>query len=90
MNDQSINFTTLTVSETSIQKSIARRLLMLGSTVGLFGGTFVLMSAILSTIYDFLLSDQPQGSWLFLVVLPLWVFGAWCFDRSENGTGGGL
>lgn len=56
----------------------------IGAGIGLLGGTFLLACAAFLTIFQFFYSEAPHGSWLFAVVLPLWVFGAHCFDKVEE------
>ena len=56
----------------------------IGAGVGLLGGLFILAFAGFLTIFQFLYSENPHGSWLYMVVLPLWVLGAHCFDKIED------
>ena len=56
----------------------------IGAGIGLLGGTFLLFSAIFLAIFQFLYGEKPHGNWLFAVVLPLWIFGAHCFDKIEE------
>lgn len=57
----------------------------IGAGIGLLGGTFLLLAcAAFLTIFQFLYSEEPHGSWLFAVVLPLWIIGAHCFDKVEE------
>lgn len=56
----------------------------IGATIGLLGGVWFFLSAIFMTISEFLFSEHPRGSWMFLAVLPLWVFGALCYDKVED------
>lgn len=69
------------------EKNLSYRLLSLGATIGLFSGTLLFATALFSTIYNFLFTGKLQGSWLLLAVLPLWIFGACCFDYSEGDFG---
>ena len=55
-----------------------------GAGIGLLGGTLILFCAAFLTIFQFLYSEMPHGSWLFAVVLPLWIIGAHCFDKIEE------
>ena len=55
-----------------------------GAGIGLLGGTFVLACAAFLTIFQYFYSETPHGSWLFAVVLPLWIIGAHCFDKVEE------
>lgn len=84
MNDPSANFTKPTESRKIGRNNIARRLFGAGATTGLLGGVWFFVAAIFSTIYNFLFSDAREGSWLFLAVLPLWIFGAICFDQCGD------
>jgi hypothetical protein len=61
-----------------------RTLWRLGAGVGLLGGTFVLAAAVFLMIFQFLGGEVPHGSWLFAVVLPLWILGAHCFDKLDE------
>jgi hypothetical protein len=56
----------------------------IGAGVGLLGGTFILVCALFLTVFQYLYSETPHGSWLFAVVLPLWILGAHCFDKVEE------
>lgn len=56
----------------------------IGAGIGLLGGTFILFGAAFLTIFQFLYSENPHGSWLFALVLPLWIIGAHCFDKVEE------
>ncbi len=56
----------------------------IGAGVGLLGGMFILACAVFLTIFQFLYSENPHGSWLYGVVLPLWILGAHCFDKIED------
>lgn len=55
----------------------------IGAGVGLLGGLGLLAGAVFLTIFQYFYSETPHGSWLFLAVLPLWVLGAYCFDKIE-------
>lgn len=55
-----------------------------GAGIGLLGGMLVLFCGAFLTIFQFFYSENPHGSWLFAVVLPLWVIGAHCFDKIEE------
>lgn len=55
----------------------------LGAALGLIGGLWFFTAAVFMTVSEFLFSDNPKGSWLFLAVLPLWLFGAYCFDKPK-------
>ncbi len=57
----------------------------IGASIGLIGGTCVFTGALLLTVSAYFYSENPHGSWLFLAVLPLWVLGAYCFDKIEDG-----
>ncbi|MDQ3713640.1 MAG: hypothetical protein M3388_15655 [Acidobacteriota bacterium] len=56
----------------------------IGAGVGLLGGMFILACAVFLSIFQFLYSEIPHGSWLYAVVLPLWILGAHCFDKIED------
>jgi len=56
----------------------------IGAGVGLLGGMFILVFASFLTIFQFLYSENPHGSWWYVVVLPLWILGAHCFDKIED------
>jgi hypothetical protein len=56
----------------------------IGTGVGLLGGLFMLAFATFLTVFQFLFSENPRGSWLYAIVLPLWVLGAHCFDKIED------
>ena len=43
----------------------------IGAGIGLLGGVFFLAFASFLTIFQFLYSENPHGSWLYAVVLPL-------------------
>lgn len=69
------------------KKEISHRNLIfwdIGATVGLLGGTWFFAAAVFMTISEFLFSEQPEGSWMFLAVLPLWVIGALCYDKTVD------
>ena len=55
-----------------------------GAGVGLMGGLFIMAFATFLTIVQFFYSENPHGSWLYAVVMPLWVLGAHCFDKIED------
>lgn len=56
----------------------------IGAGIGLLGGTLLLGCAVFLIIFQFLYSEKLHGSWLFFVVLPLWILGAHCFDKIEE------
>jgi len=56
----------------------------IGAGIGLLGGIFILACAVFLSIFQFLYSEKPHGSWLYAVVLPLWILGAHCFDKIED------
>jgi hypothetical protein len=56
----------------------------IGAGIGLLGGTFLLGCTVFLTFFQFLYSEKTHGNWLFFVVLPLWIFGAHCFDKIEE------
>lgn len=55
-----------------------------GAGVGLLGGTLILFCAAFLTVFQFFYRETPHGSWLFAVVLPLWIIGAHCFDKIDD------
>ena len=55
-----------------------------GAGVGLLGGTFILFCAAFLTVFQFFYRETSHGSWLFAVVLPLWIIGAHCFDKIDD------
>ena len=57
----------------------------IGVALGLVGGTGIFAVAVFLTVLTYFYSENPHGSWLFLAVLPLWVLGAYCFDKIEDG-----
>jgi len=56
----------------------------IGAGVGLLGGLLTLGFASFLTVIQFLYSENSHGSWLYMIVLPLWVLGAHCFDKVED------
>ncbi len=56
----------------------------IGVALGLVGGTGIFAVAVFLTVLTYFYSENPHGSWLFLAVLPLWVLGAYCFDKIED------
>ena len=85
MTNQSVTFEKKSARKiTNKKQEILYRLWISGAAIGFLGGTGSFMAAILLTIYDFLLSDKPRGSWLFLAVLPLWFLGAHSLDKAEE------
>jgi hypothetical protein len=64
--------------------ALKRAVWNIGANIGLLGGIWFFISAVFMTISDFLYSENPRGSWLFLAVLPLWVIGAYCYDKFED------
>ncbi len=56
----------------------------IGAGIGLLGGTLFLAFAMFLTVFQFLYGEKPHGGWLFALVLPLWFFGAHCFDKIEE------
>lgn len=69
---------------TNEKLDVSLKLRTMGAAIGLFGGTSVLIAAILLTIFDFFASEKPRENWLFFAVLPLWIFGAHCMDKTEE------
>jgi hypothetical protein len=69
---------------TNKKQEILYRLWLTGAVIGFLGGTGSLMASIILTACDFLSSDKPRGSWLFLAVLPLWFLGAHSLDKAEE------
>lgn len=69
---------------TNNNQIILYKLWITGAAVGLFGGTCSLIAGLFLTFYDFLQAGKPRGSWLFLAVLPLWVFGAHSLDKADD------
>jgi uncharacterized membrane protein len=59
-----------------------------GANLGLLGGTWIFAVAVFLTVLAYFYSENPHGSWLFLAVLPLWVLGAYCFDKIEDRNEG--
>lgn len=85
MTDRLVNLKGKFQPKTTDKKLVASyKLRMTGAAIGLFGGTSVFIATILLTIFDFLAREKPHGSWLFLAVLPLWIFGAHCLDKAEE------
>jgi hypothetical protein len=56
----------------------------IGAGLGLLGGTFILACGAFLTIFQYFYHENPHGSWLFAIVLPLWIFGAHCFDKLDE------
>jgi hypothetical protein len=56
----------------------------IGAGLGLLIGTCIFAAAVFLTVLSYFYSEHPHGSWLFLAVLPLWVLGAYCFDKIED------
>lgn len=56
----------------------------MGASVGLIGGVCFFIGAVFMTVSEFFLSEKPRGSWMFLAVLPLWVIGAYCLDKTVD------
>ncbi len=56
----------------------------IGAGIGLLGGTILLACATFLTAFQFVYGEIPHGSWLFALVLPLWAFGAHCFDKNDD------
>lgn len=56
----------------------------IGAGLGLLGGTLLLAGACFLTVIELVYSEKTHGVWLFLPVLPLWLFGAHCFDQIET------
>ncbi len=55
-----------------------------GSGIGLLGGLMLLFGGTFLIIFQYLSGEKQTGVWLFAVVLPLWIFGAHCFDKVEE------
>lgn len=55
-----------------------------GAGIGLLGGTFILACAVFLSIFQYFYGEVPHGVWLYVIVLPLWVVGAHCFDKVEE------
>lgn len=56
----------------------------LGAGLGLLGGTCLLAGACFLAVIEHVYGEKTHGVWLFLLVLPLWILGAHCFDRIED------
>jgi hypothetical protein len=88
MTNHFVNSANNTLPKTLINKKEIRNnfwtIWYVGAGIGLLGGTFVLACAVFLTIFQFLYGEQPHGSWLFAVVLLLWIIGAHCFDKIEE------
>ncbi len=56
----------------------------IGAGIGLLGGTLLLAFAVFLTVFQFIYGEKSHGGWLFALVLPLWFFGAHCFDKIEE------
>lgn len=56
----------------------------IGAGIGLLGGLLILFGACFLIIFEYFYNEKPHGNWLFPVVLPLWIFGAHCFDKIEE------
>src|SRR5687767_8715268 len=56
----------------------------IGAGIGLLGGLLILFGASFLVIFEYFFNEKPNGNWLFFVVLPLWIFGAHCFDKIED------
>lgn len=69
---------------TNKKQEILYRLWMIGAAVGFLSGTGSLAAGLVLTVCDFLSSDKPRGSWLFMAVLPLWFLGAHSMDKAEE------
>ena len=69
---------------TNKKQEILHRLWMMSAAVGFLGGTGSLAAGLILTACDFLSSDKPRGSWLFLAVLPFWFLGAHSMDKAEK------
>jgi hypothetical protein len=61
----------------------------IGAGVGLLGGTCLLAAACFLTLIELVYGEKTHGVWLFLMVLPLWILGAHCFDRIERAEKAG-
>ncbi|MGC2239074.1 MAG: hypothetical protein WA584_23165 [Pyrinomonadaceae bacterium] len=55
-----------------------------GAGIGLLGGLLVLFGTAFLIIFEYLTGEKSPGIWLFTAVLPLWIFGAYCFDKLEE------
>ncbi len=55
-----------------------------GAGIGLLGGLLVLFGTAFLIIFEYLTGEKSLGNWLFAAVLPLWIFGAHCFDKLEE------
>lgn len=88
MTNQLANTAEIVLSESfrSKKESVRNRWTIrhAGAGLGLLGGTFILACASFLTIFQFVYGENPHGSWLFAVVLPLWILGAHCFDKIEE------
>jgi hypothetical protein len=45
---------------------------------------FVLVCAVFLTIVQYLYGENLNDTWLYAIVLPLWILGAHCFDKIEE------
>lgn len=83
-----LNSTNETLTKTSINTKEAARspwtIWHIGAGIGLLGGTFVLFCACFLTVFQYFYGELPHGVWLYVIVLPLWIIGAHCFDKVEE------
>ncbi|HKQ75339.1 MAG TPA: hypothetical protein VJ810_16690 [Blastocatellia bacterium] len=62
-----------------------------GAVVGLFGGIFATMSGAVFTVASWLVTNDGASQWLstagtvlFILTIPLFIFGAFCMDWVEK------
>jgi len=56
----------------------------IGAGIGLLGGLLILFGTAFLIIFEYFAGEKPVGEWLFLAVIPMWIFGAHCFDKLED------
>jgi hypothetical protein len=56
----------------------------IGAGIGLLGGLLILFGTAFVIIFEYFAGEKPVGEWLFLMVIPMWISGAHCFDKLED------
>lgn len=88
MTNHLVNSTKNTLPKTYINKKKSsgsnKTIWHVGAGIGLLGGTLLLFGGGFLVIFQYFSGEKPLGIWLFLIVLPLWILGAHCFDRIEE------
>lgn len=55
-----------------------------GACVGLLGGFIVLLSASFLTVFEYFAGEKSHSFWLFLLIYPLFAFGAHSLDKISE------